>query len=84
MLATSFFGYLTFDRYRYCSISQQIEYHILVQYVHHSWEMKEQFRRINISFHLNKIDKLYKLQHHFWWVSDGSLGFPYSTVLKLS
>ncbi len=55
-----------------------------VQFVHNSCYMKTQLLGINICVYLKNIDKLYKLQHYFVWDSDGSHGFPYSTVLKIS
>ncbi len=63
----SFFRYLTFDRYFW--INQHVQYCMLVQYLQHSWQMKELLLEINISFYLEKIDKLFKLQRHFVWNS---------------
>ncbi len=36
------------------------------QYIHHSWQMKEQLLGISISFYLEKIDKLFMLQHNIF------------------
>ncbi len=71
-LGTSFFRYLTFDIYY--RINQHVAYHMVVQYVHHSWQTKEQLLGISISFYLKEIDKLFMLQHHFlcdWQISHG-------------
>ncbi len=38
---------------------------MVVQYVYQSWQMKEPLLGISISFYLEKMDKLFMLQHHF-------------------
>ncbi len=57
---------------------------MFIQCVHHLCQRKDQLRGINISFYLEKYDKLLKLHHHFLWESQLSRGFPYCTVLKLN
>ncbi len=73
-LATYFFRYLTFERY--CWINQHVECRMLIQYLQNAWQMKERHLEINIGFYLEKIDNLFKLQHHFVWDSQWPHGFP--------
>ncbi len=56
----------------YFWINQQVEYNMIVQSVHHS----KQLLGISISVNLEKIDKLFKLQHHFLWDTQWSDEFP--------
>ncbi len=44
---------LTFDRC--CWTNQHVECHMLVQYLHHSWQMKKQFLENNITFIWRKL-----------------------------
>ncbi len=52
----------------------------IVQFEHHSWKMKKQLLGINISFYLEKNDKLYKLQHHVLWDSEAATCINYAYV----
>ncbi len=61
-----------------------VEYYILSQSVHHSWQMKEQLLGIYIGLNVEKIDKLSKLQDHLLWQLYRSRGFSYSLLLHLS
>ncbi len=38
---------------------------MVTQYVRHSCQMKEQIIWISISFYLEKIEKVFVVQHHF-------------------
>ncbi len=65
VLEISFVRYVTLDTH--VCINQHVEYHMLVQSVHHSWQMKEHILEINIGTYLETLDKLCILQHQVLW-----------------
>ncbi len=45
--------------------------------------MEEQLLRISISVYLEKIDKLFMLQHNVLWDGQIFRGFPYALLLNM-